>query len=88
MGIWHTSLSFWFFAMLSGFWEHCLNQEYVKILDANTSRKRNLFKHTSNMAACTLEFWKAMATSGLAIILDITSSGASPICSAINIKWI
>ena len=29
------------------------------------------------MAAWTLGFWKAIATSGLAMILDITSSGVS-----------
>lgn len=38
--------------------------------------------HTSMMAAWTLGFWNAMATSGLAIILEIASSGVSPIWSA------
>lgn len=36
---------------------------------------------TSMMAACTLGFWNAIATSGLAIIFEITSSGESPIWS-------
>lgn len=34
------------------------------------------------MAAWTLGFWNAKATSGLAIILEIASSGESPIWSA------
>lgn len=38
-------------------------------------------KLTSMMAAWTLGFWNAMATSGLAIIFDMTSSGVSPIWS-------
>lgn len=37
---------------------------------------------TSIIAACTLGFWKATATSGFAMILATTSSGVNPICSA------
>lgn len=39
-------------------------------------------EHTSMIAAWTLGFWKAWATSGLAIIFAIVSSGESPIWSA------
>lgn len=45
-------------------------------------RERGQQVHTSMMAAWTLGFWKAMATSGLAIIFEMTSSGVSPIWSA------
>lgn len=38
-------------------------------------------EHTSMIAAWTLGFWNAIATSGLAIIFDMTSSGLSPIWS-------
>lgn len=47
-------------------------------------REKNVLQieHTSMIAAWILGFWNAMATSGLAIIFEITSSGVSPIWSA------
>ena len=118
----HTSLSFWYFAMLSGFCEHWKRNKMLEIWynrvnkyfgydqglvtqlahpcvsngnihDSNSptltiklstkKKKKNLqVWHTSMMAAWTLGFWNAMATSGLAIILEIASSGVSPIWSA------
>jgi hypothetical protein len=48
----------------------------VKLSNSLIQVKR---KRTSINAAWTLGFWNAMATSGFSMILDMTSSGVSPI---------
>lgn len=89
-----TSLSFWYFAMLKGFWEHCkLTSTVIRWGEWEENGKGKCkrwgslsFWLTSMMAACTLGFWNAKATSGFAMIFEITSSGVSPICSVIPVN--
>lgn len=57
-----------------------LKHHYLQNLDQDKEDYKR--SHTSMIAAWTRGFWKATATSGLAIIFPTTSSGVSPICSA------
>jgi hypothetical protein len=84
----YTSLSFWYLVMLIGFCEHCKTDKILErwFLDFKKKLIISQLRHASIMACWTLGFWNAMATSGLAMIFEITSSGVRPIWSAKH-KW-